>query len=183
MFCDVETTGLDVRRHECWEVGAIVRTFSEGVDDKDYEDVEHHWFLPINLDKADLIALNIGRYFERHPWGAFATAKTSKDVANETAFAREFMQLSMGAHIVGAVPNFDTEFLKPILYRNNCIPAWHYHLICVENLVAGRLGIHPPWKSSDLSDLMGIKVNEEDKHTALGDARWARDMYDAVMKQ
>ena len=37
-----------------------------------------------------------------------------------------------------------------------------------------------PWKSDDLSAALGIKVSDEDRHTALGDARWARAIYDAV---
>lgn len=37
-----------------------------------------------------------------------------------------------------------------------------------------------PWKSDDLSAALGITVSDEDKHTALGDARWARAIYDAA---
>ncbi len=39
-----------------------------------------------------------------------------------------------------------------------------------------------PWKSDDLSAALGITVSEEDRHTALGDAKFARAIYDAVMK-
>ena len=33
-----------------------------------------------------------------------------------------------GAHIVGAVPNFDAEVLASLLRYNGLTPAWHYHL-------------------------------------------------------
>jgi hypothetical protein len=49
-----------------------------------------------------------------------------------------------------------------------------------ENLraLAGTL----PWSPEALSEAVGVPVvAAEDRHTALGDARWARDMYDAVM--
>jgi len=177
VFLDTETSGLDVRLHEVWEVGAIVRCEDEETQSVDQE---YHWFLPINLDKADLIALHIGKYFERHPYRD-PKIEYSK-VANETVFAREFMNLTLGAHIVGAVPNFDTEFIKPILYRNNCIPAWHYHLVDIEALAAGHLHLPPPWKSDTVFEAMGYKIIEEDRHTALGDARVVRDIYDLVMK-
>ncbi len=185
IFCDCETTGLDSDRHEVWEVGAIVREWKppeiEGAGT--WEEKEYHWFLYVNLDKADLIALNIGRYFERHPT-MLAKSKPT-DITNGTAFAREFFKLSIGAHIVGAVPDFDTRFLSRILKRNNLLEAWHYHLVCVENLAAGKLGIEPPWKSDEIFEKLGIDTSTEEyqkgKHTALGDARVVRDVYDKIM--
>lgn len=44
-----------------------------------------------------------------------------------------------------------------------------------------RRAIAPPWKSDDLSRAIGVEpASEEDRHTALGDARWAMRMYDAM---
>jgi DNA polymerase III epsilon subunit-like protein len=185
LFVDCETTGLDPDRNEVWEVAAIVRDTETGTKLNNgkitYDDIEHHWFLYVNLEKADLIALNIGRYFERHP--TMLDRSKPDDVTNDTSFAREFFRLSIGAHIIGSVPDFDTRFLSKILRRNNLIPAWHYHLVCAENLAAGALQMEPPWKSDDLAEQLGYKRNKEDRHTALGDAREVRDWYDLVMKK
>jgi hypothetical protein len=68
-----------------------------------------------------------------------------------------------------------------LLHRNGVLHRWHYHLVDVEALAAGSLGIEPPWKSDDLAAALDITVAGEDRHTALGDARWARAIYDAVM--
>jgi len=38
----------------------------------------------------------------------------------------------------------------------------------------------PPWKSDALAAAVGVTVSEEDRHTAIGDARWAMRIYDAV---
>lgn len=188
VFLDTETTGLDPERHEVWEVAAVVR---EIADDGSYEDVEHHWFLWVDLAKADLIALNIGGYFDRHPsspttWKGVGARRPAEALAVPgSRFAREFFQISHEAHIVGAVPNFDTERIARILKTEGLLPSWHYHLVCVENLVAGFKGIQPPWKSKDLSLAMDIDPEDTDKyqkHTAMSDARWARDLYDAVME-
>lgn len=183
IFLDTETTGLDSDRNEVWEVAAIVREL-DVPDTVDVDDVEHHWFLYVNLEKADLIALNIGRYFERHP--TMDDRSKPEAISNDTVFAREFFRLSIGATIVGAVPDFDTRFLSKLLKRNNLISAWHYHLVCVENLVAGKYGMQPPWKSDELFYKLGYDTESvkyvEGKHTAMGDARVVRDVYDLVMK-
>jgi DNA polymerase III epsilon subunit-like protein len=42
-------------------------------------------------------------------------------------------------------------------------------------------GSQPPWKSDELSKALGVVPDENTRHTALGDARWARAIYDAVM--
>jgi len=190
LFCDCETTGLDSNRNEVWEVAAIVRDpMPDGIKGH-MPDAEFHWFLHINLEKADLIALNIGHYFERHPVMLKDHGQKEPyvtNVTNDTVFAREFFNLSIGAHIVGAVPDFDTRFLAKILKRNNLLAAWHYHLVCVENLAAGKLGMEPPWKSDEVFAKLGYNTDTDEyrlgKHTALGDCRVVRDIYDLVMKK
>jgi hypothetical protein len=57
----------------------------------------------------------------------------------------------------------------------------------VENLAVGYLAgigsvFTPPWNSDRLSEALGLEpVDESERHTALGDARWAMRIYDAVM--
>lgn len=179
LFLDTETTGLDIERHQVWEVGAILR--EEGKDD-----VEHHWFLHVSIPRADPIALDIGKFWDRHPFGISHSSVEKKkapalEVANESAFAHEFFKLSYRAHIVGAVPDFDAYRLASILRSNGLIPMWHYHLVCCENLAAGHLRMQPPWKSDEIFGKLGIDKEKYERHTALGDARMCRDVYDVVM--
>jgi len=71
---------------------------------------------------------------------------------------------------------------------------WHYHLIDVENLAVGYLfGRHPvtqalkvpdpvlalPWDSDRLSEQVGVTPPTDERHTAMGDVRWAMALYDA----
>lgn len=91
-----------------------------------------------------------------------------------------------GAHIVGAVPNFDTERLAKLLACNDIKPGWHYHLIDVENLAVGYLAARndlwkPPWKSDKLSAAISVDPQEFPRHTAMGDVLWVRAQYDAIM--
>jgi DNA polymerase III epsilon subunit-like protein len=93
--------------------------------------------------------------------------------------------MTKGATIVGAVPNFDVERLDNLCKRYGYRMFNHYHLVDVENLVAGKSGLQPPWRSDDLFATVGIDSFADEyqkgKHTALGDARVVRDVYDKVM--
>jgi len=180
-FVDTETTGLDPDLHEIWEVGLILRD-TNGIDG------EHTWQLPVDLGRADPIALNIGQFHERR----------EEPMPFVRDFARVFADLTRGAHLVGAVISFDEERLRRLLRANGECPMWHYHLVDVEALAAGYLacryrglspdGPHddrhalarPPWDSNRLSLAVGVNPEQFDRHTALGDARWARAIYDAV---
>lgn len=181
-FVDTETTGLHPYDHEIWEVGLIV------------DDVEHHWFLPVNLSKADPFALNIGGYHNRHPRGLHCAGGETGGVTDTDLFCRQFAKLTWGRHLVGAVVSFDEERLRRLLRRHGQAEGWHYHLVDVEALavgyLAGRAGlcedgccdlVRPPYKSDQLTEALGIEVDDMDKHTALGDARWAKAIYEKVM--
>jgi DNA polymerase III epsilon subunit-like protein len=49
-----------------------------------------------------------------------------------------------------------------------------------EPLAAGFLGVTPPWKSDELARKLGLDLETFERHTALGDARLARAMFNAV---
>jgi len=196
-FVDTETTSL---RHDrrAWEIAVITR--EPGRPDR-----EMTWFIAaedLDLGNADLISLKIGRFHERHPeyrnGGPETVALRERDVL------RTVEAETRGAHLVGAVPNFDAEVLGNRMRANGICPSWHYHLIDIEPLAAGWLHrnaallenrqgtideasamreiARPPWKSDDLTRTLGLEpASEDERHTALGDARWAMRVYDAVM--
>jgi len=173
-FVDTETTGLDPDRHEIWEVGLIV-------DEKEYE-----WQLPVDLGRADAKALSIGGFHQRR----YAPAA----LTDLRYFATRFAELTRKRHLVGAVVSFDEERLRKLLRANGACPEWHYHLIDIEALAVGYLhgrggmvagepgewlpGL--PWDSDELSAALGVSVPVELRHTALGDARWAKAIYEKV---
>jgi DNA polymerase III epsilon subunit-like protein len=189
VFIDTETTSLRPDRR-AWEVGLIVRS-EDGT-----HDTEHHWFIDVrdlDLGNADVMSLKIGRFYERHPQIA-AEHLSSPAVRREDEAMRQIERLTRGAHLVGAVPNFDADVLGARMRANGICPSWHYHLIDIEALAVGYLSglrsdeppgmndypLSLPWKSDDLSRAVGVEPDEDKRHTALGDAAWARDVYDAV---
>lgn len=162
VFVDTETTGLDPDQHEIWEVALV------DADGRTFE-----WMLPVDLGRADPAALRIGRFHDR--WQA------SMAESDATVFAKQFVDLTRGKHLVGAVISFDAERLWRLLRSNDQCPMWHYHLVDVEALIAGKLGQPPPWSSEDLSRAVGVDPSDFNRHTALGDALWVKAQYEAVM--
>jgi DNA polymerase III epsilon subunit-like protein len=179
VFIDTETTSLRPDRR-AWEIGLLARDPGTGMD------IPSHWFIDIadlDLGNADPFALKIGGFYDRHP----QAAGLRLGVAAEKSALLEVERITRGAHLVGAVPNFDAEVLGARMRAHGIAPSWHYHLIDVEALAVGflhaRVGglIDLPWKSDWLTKQLGLDaVPEEERHTALGDASWARAIYDRV---
>lgn len=183
VFIDTETTSLRPDRR-AWEVGLIVRK-------PNAEDRECSFLVDtddIDLGNADPFALKIGRFYDRHPQaGVMKKEPFGGLVSSEHDVLRAVEFLTRDAHLVGAVPNFDADVLGTRMRAHGIFPSWHYHLIDVEALAVGflhaRVGglIDLPWNSDWLTNQIGLDpVPDEERHTALGDARWARAIYDRV---
>lgn len=177
LFVDTECDGVHYHRR-VWEV-AMIRRDDQG-------ERETSFFVRIDLANSDPFGLNIGRFWDRHPAGRKMSGKPpspadSAPVYNCHDAARVVMEWTFGAHLVGAVPNFDAEVLARLLRAEGYLPSWHYHLVDVEAMAAGFLGVQPPWNSDELSRRCGVEPPiDVDRHTALGDARWALRWYDKV---
>ena len=189
-FVDTETDGVHPDR-KVWEV-AMIRRETDGTEN------EIDFFVEIDLSTADPFGLKVGRFYDRHPLGRYLAGKgvampAPYDDGNQylstAEAARMVARYTHGAHLVGAVPNFDAEVLARLLRDELLTPSWHYHLVDVEALMVGalvsshfRTDVPLPWRSDDLSRDLGVEPpSEDERHTALGDARWAMRCYDTVL--
>ena len=188
-FVDCETTGLDPFLHDAWEIAVILR--------HDGQDEEHVVRIKPDLTSAEPEALRINRYHERVSAPGWAWDD------RETA-ARRLHTLLDGAVLIGSNPAFDAEMLTHLLGRYFDQPRpWHYRTVDVATLAVGSLygraaertrhdcdatwyskvarAVGWPWKSQDVSLHVRVEPPTSDaRHTALADARWARDVFDAV---
>lgn len=198
VFVDVETDGLgpDARP---WEV-ALIRREPDGVE---------HWtrfFIELGRPPADPVALRAGGFFERHPVGRFLSGDLVKwwiprpgpgESSGDSFMSRYDAAVMValrthGAHLVGVGVSFDAWVLEQLLLTASLRPGWHYHLVDLVPMAAGWVNavpgrdlalasVVPPWSSDDLSRRCGVAPPPEGaRHTALGDARWARRWWDAL---
>lgn len=175
VFLDVETDSLGPSRR-VWEVGMIKRD--------ETGDHERQFFVALDMRYSDPASLRIGGFFDRHPVGRKMSGKADDGKPCDTTVlsrhdaAKEVARWTFDATIVGANPAFDVGALDPWLRAEGYLPSWHYRLMDVEAICAGSFGrvVGGLASCAEALDLPPYAA-----HTALGDARAARDVWDAVM--
>lgn len=111
------------------------------------------------------------------------------------------------AHLAGAVVSFDEERIRELYDVHTNTPEgedinypWHYHLIDVESMLLDRYAmlvstrqlvdgnedgpstLPIPYKAIQLAEAFDIEPTpDEERHTALGDARWVKRVLEALL--
>lgn len=192
VFLDTETTGLSWNR-QTWEV-ALIR------DNPDGSSEEFQAFLPVCYTEGEVNeeSLKIGKFYERYPAKRLLMHveewENIEGIANPYIVGPELYRLTYGATIVGMCPDFDAFNIWKIL-RGLKITSpgisdfpWYYQLLDVDILAAGvYLGqgreISLPVDTDRITTELGVTIKEEDRHTAMGDVRWTRDFYYALLEK
>jgi|WetSurMetagenome_2_1015567.scaffolds.fasta_scaffold56279_2 hypothetical protein len=178
-FLDLETTSLHLSRRP-WEIG-IVWTDNFGQSCHNVS-----WMIrreDLDMANADLASLAVGRYFERHPeedgtGRVYSMAEALQSVAD----------LTCNATILGQNPSFDSYTLQLRMAEYGILYSAHYQTVDVTQLAVGYLAgegrsIAPPYDTSQVSDTIGVIPNAAGlKHTAIGDAMWAYEVFFQVEK-
>lgn len=199
-FVDCETDGVHPGR-EAWDVAIIRRTFTD--DGTIDNQTQTQFFLPLrDLAAADGFALRLGGFWDRHPdgramsgkrrgWEGPAVSVPAEPIpmgalVQPQRAAAEIMRLTHGADLVASNPHFDLGVFENLLHEHRLIPTWQHHPRDIADLAIGYLAARNelpprPWKSTDLTTRLGVEPpTAEERHTALGDARWVMRAYDKV---
>lgn len=190
-FIDTETTSLHPLRR-AWDIAVILRR--PGKPDRPMT-----WFVAVEdlaMNYADPFALAVGNFYTRHPEvnpeappAGSSRFGLRNDVTREDAALRALERVTRGALLVGANTAFDVETLDRRMRANALLSSWHYSPHDVKGLARGWLrGLaRSPEPFPDLgastetyARALGIDVEKFDKHTALGDAKLARAMWNII---
>lgn len=163
---DLETTGLDERIHEAWEVSIVA-----------YGGDAMTWQFPLRKKWTDRSeeALVIGGFHDRYRterglcWDGEGTHMRADWVAESIA------AITAGETLMGCSIQFDLRFLTDLLRFYNYEPTWHHRALDLGSYVAGCLNYSEPVSSSWMAE--HVTPNER-PHTAEGDAQWNWLVYD-----
>jgi hypothetical protein len=204
-FLDLETVTLDPGPDVIWEIGVIAR--DDGKPDQEWL-FQLRPNMDKATDEALEVSrfhdrFRLGQRGQVLGWSPTVLGFEPFPPAQMTygAVATLLAALLQGRHVFGSCPSFDTVRLSLFLRKH--LPAegyrdpWHYQPHDVEDLAVGYLAAQrreypgskaadfdpaPPWDSDELTKALGLDpVSDDDRHTALGDARWARAIYDHIM--
>lgn len=169
VFVDTETTGLNPREHQLWEVAVIAPNFHLGPE-------EFVWQLPQPPGgwTVDIRALAINRMVDRYTADSF-WPEADPAWPNPVSPTHEVRDRLAGRHIVGAHPMFDMQFLA-----TEFTPAWHHRPVCVEAMTMAFTGDYVR-SLKDCCELLGIKYDPDQAHGSLYDARLARQVFETIM--
>lgn len=158
-FIDTETTGLDPRIHQPYEVCWWREDEAEPTTG----------WLPHTLQYADGVALRIGGYFDR----GFRPEEDRNDY-----WKQKLARSLHGVTLVGSNPAFDAAMLTGFIGT----AVWHHRLI---NVAEGGMWVFGWNRPKGLADVAtecrarGYEIPEPD-HTAEGDVRATRAVYEAL---
>lgn len=205
VILDTETVSLVPGPATIWELALIMRP-DDGTPDAEYvwqfrPDLTAA--SPVSLQIGGYYDRCMVRCWK--PGQAIRLISPDDDTGEHTApkrdktrgMAYDIAGMLSGATLVAANPAFDAGHLDAFLRANGQCPAWDYHLRDIGSLVTGYIaGLRAalrkvghredaaPWPATPKLDAMarvvGIDPDAYEAHTALGDARLVRDIYDAV---
>lgn len=207
VFVDTETTSLGLAAHP-WEIAVIRRETKPGpVARPAPVTTSDTWVLQVDYDFHTLPAgtaaqaLSVGGWLERGASGSEYLDKINRDGVNvqrgdETEIVTRLAELLRDEPIlVGVGVHFDAAVLSRLFARHG-VPEepWQYAVVDLKAATWGHLhgqaaahGLRPPglglpMRSEKLAAELGVQPpSDRERHTALGDARWAARWYDALV--
>ena len=167
-FIDIETTGLNLFKHEIIEIGCVLTT----PDLKIMEEFELK-IKPERIKDADPVSLKVNHYKETEWKTGLNLEKAIK------IFNKKVKDCIMVGHNVA----FDAGFLEKAFEENKIKNTMHYHKLDTISIAWAKLHRDPLLKHFSLRELcVRFGIKNERAHTALSDARATFELYKKLME-
>ena len=166
-FLDIETTGLNLLKHEIIEIGCVITNSELEV----IEEIELK-IKPENISDADPVALKVNHYNEED-WKSALSLEKALNV-----FCKKVKNCIMVGHNV----SFDAGFLEYAFNKNKIINTMHYHKLDTVSVAWAKLHNDPDFERLSLHELcLRFDIKNERAHSALPDARATFELYKKLM--
>jgi DNA polymerase-3 subunit epsilon len=171
-FVDIETTGLNILKHEIIEIGVVIAKHNDTGELVIKEEIEMK-VQPQRIDDADPEALRVNGY-DPAQWMFGVTLEQAMQKLSER---------TEGAVMVAQNVSFDYSFLTKAFAETGIESKMFYANLDTISLAVAKLAGNPSVKRYTLRalcDYFGIR--NERAHTALSDARATFEVYKKLMR-
>ncbi|MFA6586260.1 MAG: 3'-5' exonuclease [Candidatus Paceibacterota bacterium] len=167
-FIDIETTGLDVIKHEIIEIGCVITTPKFKVIEKFELKIK-----PEHIENANPTALKVNHYKEED-WISAYTLKEGMNI---------FLKKVKDCIMIGQNVAFDVSFLESNFSKIGLENTMHYHKLDTISIAWAKLHRKPSIKHFSLREMCKyFDIKNERPHSALSDAYATFELYKKLMK-
>jgi DNA polymerase III epsilon subunit family exonuclease len=167
-FIDLETTGLNLIKHEIIEIGCVITTPGLEVIEEFELKIK-----PENISEADPVALKVNHYNEKD-WEAGLSLEKALNI-----FCKKVKDCIMVGHNV----SFDAGFLEYVFNQNKIKNPMHYHKLDTVSIAWAKLHNDPDLEHFSLHKMCArFDIKNERAHSALSDARATYELYKKLIE-
>jgi len=167
-FIDIETTGLDVTKHEVIEIGVVITTPALDVVEKFELKIK-----PEHIENADPVALKVNHY-KSEDWGS--SSSLSEVMQTLSSKVKDCI-------MVGQNVSFDIGFLEYNFNKSNIKNPMHYHRLDTMSVAWAKLHKKIDITHFSLRELCKyFGIENERAHSALSDAYATYLLYKKLME-
>lgn len=167
-FLDIETTGLNLLKHEIIEIGCVVTTPELEVIEEFEIKIK-----PENIENADRVSMKVNHYNEE-AWESAYTLREAMEILKEKV---------AGCIMVGQNVAFDFGFIEYAFAKLNMQNPMHYHKLDTIAIAWAKLHRDPDLEHFSLREMcLRFGIENKSAHTGLGDARATYELYKKLME-
>jgi len=167
-FIDIETTGLNLTKHEIIEIGCVLATPALEVIEEFELKIK-----PEHIEDADRVALKVNHY-DPFNWENAQSLKDGMKILSKK---------TKDCIMVGQNVAFDSGFLEYAFIKTEMVNSMHYHKLDTISIAWAKLHGESDVNHFSLRELcLRFGIKNENAHTALSDARATFELYKKLME-